>query len=726
MPNKRPNRGNGGRQRHKDEDTPAKPQSKRSCTWNTTTAPTADQEDKPNPQDQQQPVQQAPIAGAQQLQLSHNGPRPSTKAPVASESTACLPFAGYPPSFDPFVHNNTGTNQAATDDSSSADSPRPGDPGYPDPGYPDFENDIHNPYNPCNYPTGNSQFTNNQFAANSQFAGNNQLVANNQFAGNSQLAANNQFANNQFGFQNHAVDDPFGLRTQVNTFDNGYYGLGPSYDNLGGSQYYHGNFVNNPSGVYPPTSYPAAMNSSFGHSVPGYAGNNSNNLGYGGNNGTNLRYTGNGTSNNMYLNPMPAAPIAPLAPVAPVASGRRATSQPQYAMQPLAPAAGTTWNGGTLGCPVGQNVLQPPRIPSLYLPYEVGACLQAHAMAVSYFNPPVMGPPTTELPLHHPVPRHPIPRQIYRGPVGEVGHGGQRSRRGALVVTSGGSPVRTGYPAVPRKPARPPFLYPPNTNMFSIAGIPIFEDEDGEKEQEKENDEDQAANTLDPEFGNLRGGGAPFYTHERFEPVPPPFSPLSDTDTELIDRPATSSPDYAFWLNLSACADSAPGPSPKPTFDSPPVLPGPGLEFIRAASGSPTEIASSPKLIAPSDPPFAPLGFSPELMATSDSLPAQLDSSPKLMATSDSPSMADLTSVMSAGDSLMEDAQADITQGQLSSEPSFHELAQSFLEIVSDQFPQMMYVSGETGEPSVETTGIIEDIVRQQVVEIVSAINTFG
>ena len=33
----------------------------------------------------------------------------------------------------------------------------------------------------------------------------------------------------------------------------------------------------------------------------------------------------------------------------------------------------------------------------------------------------------------------------------------------------------------------------------------------------------------------------------------------------------------------------------------------------------------------------------------------------------------------------------------------------------------MMYVSGETGEPSVETTGIIEDIVRQQVIEIVSS-----
>ena len=31
-----------------------------------------------------------------------------------------------------------------------------------------------------------------------------------------------------------------------------------------------------------------------------------------------------------------------------------------------------------------------------------------------------------------------------------------------------------------------------------------------------------------------------------------------------------------------------------------------------------------------------------------------------------------------------------------------------------------MFVSGEAGEPSPETTGIIEEIVRQQVVEIVS------
>ena len=40
-------------------------------------------------------------------------------------------------------------------------------------------------------------------------------------------------------------------------------------------------------------------------------------------------------------------------------------------------------------------------------------------------------------------------------------------------------------------------------------------------------------------------------------------------------------------------------------------------------------------------------------------------------------------------------------------------------EVITDYLRQMMYVSGETGEPSVETTGIIEDIVRAQVVEIV-------
>lgn len=34
-------------------------------------------------------------------------------------------------------------------------------------------------------------------------------------------------------------------------------------------------------------------------------------------------------------------------------------------------------------------------------------------------------------------------------------------------------------------------------------------------------------------------------------------------------------------------------------------------------------------------------------------------------------------------------------------------------------FAQMMYVSGETAEASSETTGMIEEIVRQQVIEMV-------
>ncbi|KAK5657669.1 hypothetical protein OQA88_2741 [Cercophora sp. LCS_1] len=41
-----------------------------------------------------------------------------------------------------------------------------------------------------------------------------------------------------------------------------------------------------------------------------------------------------------------------------------------------------------------------------------------------------------------------------------------------------------------------------------------------------------------------------------------------------------------------------------------------------------------------------------------------------------------------------------------------------FRDWLTNRILKMMYVSGETGEPSVETTGIIEDIVRQQVVEI--------
>jgi len=37
----------------------------------------------------------------------------------------------------------------------------------------------------------------------------------------------------------------------------------------------------------------------------------------------------------------------------------------------------------------------------------------------------------------------------------------------------------------------------------------------------------------------------------------------------------------------------------------------------------------------------------------------------------------------------------------------------------------MMFVSGETGEPSAETTGIIEEIVRGQVIEMVLLLKTY-
>jgi hypothetical protein len=46
----------------------------------------------------------------------------------------------------------------------------------------------------------------------------------------------------------------------------------------------------------------------------------------------------------------------------------------------------------------------------------------------------------------------------------------------------------------------------------------------------------------------------------------------------------------------------------------------------------------------------------------------------------------------------------------------------AFRSMLIETFQQMMYVSGETAEPSVETTSIIEDIVRQQVIELVGII----
>lgn len=54
--------------------------------------------------------------------------------------------------------------------------------------------------------------------------------------------------------------------------------------------------------------------------------------------------------------------------------------------------------------------------------------------------------------------------------------------------------------------------------------------------------------------------------------------------------------------------------------------------------------------------------------------------------------------------------------------PSYGEAesAYRFKSRLTNVLRQMMYVSGETAEPSVETTSIIEDIVRQQVIELVS------
>lgn len=45
---------------------------------------------------------------------------------------------------------------------------------------------------------------------------------------------------------------------------------------------------------------------------------------------------------------------------------------------------------------------------------------------------------------------------------------------------------------------------------------------------------------------------------------------------------------------------------------------------------------------------------------------------------------------------------------------------EAFKHMLTDQIRQMMFVSGETAEPSIETTTLIEEITRQQVIEIVS------
>ncbi|KMU82651.1 hypothetical protein CIHG_00432 [Coccidioides immitis H538.4] len=59
--------------------------------------------------------------------------------------------------------------------------------------------------------------------------------------------------------------------------------------------------------------------------------------------------------------------------------------------------------------------------------------------------------------------------------------------------------------------------------------------------------------------------------------------------------------------------------------------------------------------------------------------------------------------------------------GKPSAEPNQDYEADGFSshkEFMTDVLGKMMFVSGETAEPSVETTSLIEEIVRQQVIEM--------
>jgi hypothetical protein len=67
-----------------------------------------------------------------------------------------------------------------------------------------------------------------------------------------------------------------------------------------------------------------------------------------------------------------------------------------------------------------------------------------------------------------------------------------------------------------------------------------------------------------------------------------------------------------------------------------------------------------------------------------------------------------------------EDTQTEDEEEAWDSSEEEPETKEEFATKQANFFRQMMFVSGETAEPSVETTTLIEDIVRQQVVEIVS------
>ncbi|KAL9945895.1 Transcription initiation protein spt3 [Verticillium nonalfalfae] len=87
----------------------------------------------------------------------------------------------------------------------------------------------------------------------------------------------------------------------------------------------------------------------------------------------------------------------------------------------------------------------------------------------------------------------------------------------------------------------------------------------------------------------------------------------------------------------------------------------------------------------------------------------------------DGPPPSDLSTEPQELTLVYHDMRIHLNDISFSSDDSFlfdEETAEDFRVRLTDVFQQMMYVSGETAEPSVETTNIIEGIVREQVVEL--------
>lgn len=65
----------------------------------------------------------------------------------------------------------------------------------------------------------------------------------------------------------------------------------------------------------------------------------------------------------------------------------------------------------------------------------------------------------------------------------------------------------------------------------------------------------------------------------------------------------------------------------------------------------------------------------------------------------------------------------NLTGAAVTSSGESEEMRQYRKHTLTELFGQMMFVSGETAEPSADTTGMIEEIVRQQVIEMVMSLS---